>query len=138
MKPTVTEIASHLSLGAVDAAIVWEALTRQFEGIEGIHVTELDARLERSSTAVLSASAQSGEALKFARYLAAPERAAFFSRTLALNPSPVIPGAQSPNLFHTAAGEPPCGGDTPHLGLRRARMSVSQLFSMGAVFYAPR
>ena len=33
MKPTVTEIATDLSLGAVDAAIVWDAIVPQFPGL---------------------------------------------------------------------------------------------------------
>ena len=86
MKPTVTEIAADLSLGAVDTAVVWEALTRQFEGIECIHVSELDARQERSSTAVLSVSSQSGEALKFARYLAAPEKGGVLFKNAGFEP----------------------------------------------------
>lgn len=86
MKPTVTEIAADLALGAVDAAIVWEALTQQFEGIEGVHVPELDARIERSSTAVLSVSSQSGEALKFARYLAAPEKGGVLFKSAGFEP----------------------------------------------------
>ena len=73
MKPTVNEIAADLSLGAVDTAIIWSSLTLQFQGIEAVHTPELDARLERASAAVLECSKQTQAALKFARYLAAPD-----------------------------------------------------------------
>ena len=74
MKPAVTEVAADLSLGTVDAAIVWDATVPQFKGIEAVEVPELSARVENASAAVLAACAQSAAALRFARYLAAPEK----------------------------------------------------------------
>jgi molybdate transport system substrate-binding protein len=74
MKPTVTEIAADLSLGAVDAAVIWEAMATQFSGIEAIYAPELDAQQERASAAVLSASSHAADALKFARFLADPKK----------------------------------------------------------------
>ena len=73
MKPTVTEIAGDLSLGTVDAAIIWDSIVGQFK-LEAIHVPELDAKPEKASAAVLTASTQSAAALRFAHYLAAPEK----------------------------------------------------------------
>ncbi len=72
MKPTVTEVAADLSLGAVDAAILWDATVPQFKGLVAVDVPELKDRVENASAAVLAFSAQSAAALKFARYLAAP------------------------------------------------------------------
>jgi molybdenum ABC transporter molybdate-binding protein len=74
MKPTVMDIASDLNLGAVDAAIVWDSTPAQFKGIEAVEVPELGARAEDASVAVLDSSAQVPTALRFARYLAAPEK----------------------------------------------------------------
>ena len=74
MKPTVTDIASDLSLGAVDAAIVWDATVPQFAGLAAVEVPEFSARIENATAAVLAASTQSAAALRFARYLAAPEK----------------------------------------------------------------
>ncbi len=74
MKPTVTEIASDLSLGAVDAAIVWDATVAQFSGLEAVEVPALAARVENASAAVLAACTQPVATLRFARYLAAPEK----------------------------------------------------------------
>jgi molybdenum ABC transporter molybdate-binding protein len=74
MKPTVTEIAADLQLGAVDAAILWDATVPQFKDLEAIEVPELAKHRENASAAVLASCNQSPEALKFARYLAAPDR----------------------------------------------------------------
>lgn len=74
MKPTVSEIASDLSLGTVDAAVIWDSIVRQFQRIEAVHIAEFDARSERASAAVLTVSAQPDAALRFARYLSAPEK----------------------------------------------------------------
>jgi molybdate transport system substrate-binding protein len=74
MKPTVTEIAADLSLGAVDAAIVWDATVPQFAGLEIVKVPELAKHEEHATAAVLTSCQQPTEALKFARYLAAPEK----------------------------------------------------------------
>ena len=54
MKPTVTEIATDLSLGAVDAAIVWDAIVPQFPGLESIPVPEFEAKPENASACVLA------------------------------------------------------------------------------------
>lgn len=74
MKFTVTEIANDLSLGAVDAAILWDATVPQFKGIEAVDVPEFAGRFENASAAVLAACGQPVAALRFARYLAAPEK----------------------------------------------------------------
>ena len=74
MKPTVTELAADLTLGAIDAAVVWDAVTAQFEGLEIVDLPELAGHREHASAAVLSASRDPAAALRFARYLAAPDR----------------------------------------------------------------
>lgn len=74
MKPTVTEIAADLSLGAVDAAIVWDAVIPQFKGLEKVEVPELGKHVEHATAAVLNSCKQPAEALKFGRYLTAPDK----------------------------------------------------------------
>jgi ABC-type molybdate transport system substrate-binding protein len=74
MKTTVTEIAADLSIGAVDAAILWNSTVPQFSGIAAVEVPELQGKVENASAAVLAASAQPAAALRFARYMAAPEK----------------------------------------------------------------
>ena len=73
-KPTVSEIANDLKLGAVDAAIVWDSTVNTFSGLAAVEVPELSARVENTSVAVLSFTARPQAALRFARYLAAPEK----------------------------------------------------------------
>jgi molybdate transport system substrate-binding protein len=73
MKPTVTEIAADVKLGASDAAIIWDSTAPQF-GLEVIKVPELSSHAEKASVGVLATAKSSAEALKFARYLAAPEK----------------------------------------------------------------
>lgn len=73
-KPTVTEIAADLSIGAVDAAILWNSTVPQFKNIEALEVPELAAFEDVASVAVLASSKNPTQALAFARYLAAPEK----------------------------------------------------------------
>ncbi len=74
MKPTVTGIAADLVIGAVDAAVIWDATVPQFDGIEAVEVQALTDRTETAGAAVLKVCQQPAAALKFARYLAAPEK----------------------------------------------------------------
>lgn len=74
MKPTVTELAADLQLDAIDAAIVWDAVAKQFVGLEAVELPELGGHREPASAAVLSACRHPAAALRFARYLAAPDR----------------------------------------------------------------
>jgi len=75
-KPTVMDIASDAALGAVDAAIVWDSTVAQFPALEAVPAVEFEKVVEHASATVLAACAQPAAALRFARYLAAPERGA--------------------------------------------------------------
>jgi len=72
IKPTVAEIASALSLGTVDCAIIWSSTVLQSEGLEAISAPDL-AVDEVISVAVLSTAKDPSAALRYARFLAAPE-----------------------------------------------------------------
>lgn len=74
MKPTVTEVAADLQLHTVDAGLVWDSTVTQFKELEAVSVPELSRHAENASATILSACTQPQEALKFARYLAAPDR----------------------------------------------------------------
>lgn len=104
MKPTVTEIAADLSLGTVDTAILWEALIPQFQGLEAVHVPELDARPERASAAILTDCTQPSLALKFARFLAAPERGGIALKSVGFTPLPGDAWAPKPELVLYSGG----------------------------------
>lgn len=74
LKPTVTEIASDVQIGAADAAIVWDSTVPQFKGTQAVDLPEFSGISENAAAAVLAHSQQATAALKFARYLAAPEK----------------------------------------------------------------
>lgn len=76
MKTTVTELAGDLSIGAIDAAVIWNSTVPQFKGIEAIKVPAFSKRLDTVTVSVLRVTESSPSALKFARYLNAPERGA--------------------------------------------------------------
>ncbi|MBI3876064.1 MAG: molybdate ABC transporter substrate-binding protein, partial [Verrucomicrobia bacterium] len=104
MKPTVTEIASDLALGAVDAAIVWDSTVPQFKGLEAVTVPELSSRVESSSIAVLTFCQQPAAALKFARYLAAPEKGGAIFKANGFTPAGGDAWAAKPELILYAGG----------------------------------
>jgi ABC-type molybdate transport system substrate-binding protein len=104
MKTTVTEIAADLSLGAVDAAIVWDSTPPQFSGIEGVSVPELSARIENASVSVLASCRQSAAALRFARYLAAPEKGGEIFKKQAFAPAGGDRWAATPELILYSGG----------------------------------
>ncbi|MCX6872465.1 MAG: extracellular solute-binding protein [Verrucomicrobia bacterium] len=87
MKPTVTELASDLSLGTVDAAILWDSTVGQFAGLGWVEVPELTARVETASVAVLASCTQPVAGLRFARYLAAPEKGGAVFRRSGFTPA---------------------------------------------------
>jgi ABC-type molybdate transport system substrate-binding protein len=70
-KPTVTDVANAVRVGAVDAGFVWDATVRQGPGLEAVPLSQLDGLSSTISVAVLSGCRQPTAALRFARYLAA-------------------------------------------------------------------
>jgi molybdate transport system substrate-binding protein len=76
MKPSVTEVAADVTLGAIDAAIVWDSTVHQFKDLEAIEFPEGSGHRENASAAILTASTQPSLALQFARYLASPNKGA--------------------------------------------------------------
>lgn len=88
MKPTVTEIAADVVLGAVDAALVWDSTVPQFDALETVEVPELKDHREKATAAVLTASTQSPLALQFARYLASPDKGAPVLQAHHFTPAP--------------------------------------------------
>jgi molybdenum ABC transporter molybdate-binding protein len=70
-KPTVTDLANDLKLGALDCAILWDATAGQYPEIDAVHVPVLDTDPRLVTLGVLKSSAEPREALRFARFLAA-------------------------------------------------------------------
>lgn len=73
-KPTVTDLANAVRLGAIDAAILWDSTVAMFDGLEAVPVAELSPVRESVAVGVLESSEDPTEALRFARFLAARDR----------------------------------------------------------------
>jgi len=81
LKPTVNDVANDIVLGAADAGIVWDVTVRQTAGLEAVEVPELASVKGKAAGAVARASTRAEAALRFLRWLAAPEKGgAVFSR----------------------------------------------------------
>ena len=103
-KPTVTEIAADLSLGAVDAAILWDSTVPQFKGLEAVEVPELSSHAENASAAVLTACTQPAAALRFVRYLSAPDKGGTVFQNQGFKPSGGDRWEQKPELILYSGG----------------------------------
>ncbi|MEI2724434.1 MAG: molybdate ABC transporter substrate-binding protein [Verrucomicrobiota bacterium] len=73
-KPTVNDVANDVKIGSVDAGIVWDATARQYPELELVMVPLFDQATETISIGVLKRSGQPAAALRFARYLGAPDQ----------------------------------------------------------------
>ena len=73
-KTTVNDAANDVKIGAADAALVWDAVAKQYPDLTMIELPELKPIQATVAAAVLSTSAQPTAALRFARYLAASDR----------------------------------------------------------------
>lgn len=73
IKLTVTDVAEDAKMGTLDAAFVWDATARQ-RGLTVVELPELEGTAVTVPAAVLSVSKHPDAALRFARYLAAPDR----------------------------------------------------------------
>lgn len=104
MKPTVTEIAADVKLGASDAALVWDSTVPQFEGLEMVRLSEFSHHREKASSAVLTSAASSVEALKFARYLNAPEKGGTIFKAKGFQPVSGDRWALKPELILYSGG----------------------------------
>jgi molybdenum ABC transporter molybdate-binding protein len=79
-KPTVSDVANDVKLGAVAAGIVWDATAAQYPELETVPLPLFDAARQQISVAVLLSSRRSTAALRFARYLNSPIGNAVFEK----------------------------------------------------------
>jgi molybdate transport system substrate-binding protein len=75
-KPTVSELANDLALGALDVVVVWDATLAAYDTLEAVRVAELEARPRRVTAGVLAICTQPARALGFARFLASEDAGA--------------------------------------------------------------
>jgi molybdate transport system substrate-binding protein len=72
-KPTVSDVANDIRVGAVDAGVIWDAMLQQYPDLEAVPVPELADTSAHLAVGVLRCTEQPAEALRFARFLAAPD-----------------------------------------------------------------
>ncbi len=87
-KPTVSEIAADLAIGAIDATILWNQTAASIDAIEAVSDPALSRRRGVVSIGLLRASTRPEEAKLFAAYVAGPARIRFeeFGYTLGGDP----------------------------------------------------
>lgn len=73
-KPTVNDVAADVKLGALDAGFVFDAVARQYPGLETVTLPELQSAIAKVPVAVLRSSMQPTAALRFARYLGGADK----------------------------------------------------------------
>ena len=72
--PTVTELCQSIQMSeSIDAGFVWDATARQF-GLKIIRLDELEGAKSTISANLVAGSGNSVLAMKFARFLASPEK----------------------------------------------------------------
>jgi len=71
--PTVTEIGSSVQVGSVEAGFVFDTVALDL-GLDIVDLPELEGAIADVPVMVLTSSKQPAAALRFARYLAAPEK----------------------------------------------------------------
>jgi len=74
LKPTVTDLANDVKLGAIDAAVVWDATAGQYPELETVRDPRLDAEKRLIEVGVVGWTERPARALRFARYLGARDR----------------------------------------------------------------
>ncbi|MCH8048364.1 MAG: molybdate ABC transporter substrate-binding protein [Planctomycetes bacterium] len=73
-RATVTELANDVELEENAASIIWDATARQYRNIDIIPVPEFQTSKNAITIAVLGSSKRPTSALRFARYLTAPDK----------------------------------------------------------------
>ncbi|WP_218934701.1 substrate-binding domain-containing protein [Rosistilla ulvae] len=74
LRATVNEVANDVTIGAADAAIVYDAVLHTYEELEYVELPELADAASQISVGVIASTDQPQAALHFARYLSAQDR----------------------------------------------------------------
>jgi molybdenum ABC transporter molybdate-binding protein len=73
-KPTVSDVANDVAVGAADAGVVWDVTIHQVAGLQEVAVPAFKGVTALLSACVTDRTEQPAEALRFARYLSASDR----------------------------------------------------------------
>lgn len=72
--PTVNEIANAVKVGSIDAAVLWDAIAKQYPEMDFVALPEFDAAEQTISVGIVADTRQPTEALRFCRYLTARDK----------------------------------------------------------------
>ena len=97
-KPTVNELAVDLELGALDAAVIWDATAAQFGGVEAVRAPALDGFRQTVTLGVLRSSAEPAAALRLARFLSSADVGAPRFAAAGYEPAGGDPWDEAPEL----------------------------------------
>ena len=73
-RPTVTEVANDIVVGAADAGIVYDAVLHTFDDLEFVELPELGDAGSNIAVGIVTTTTQPQAALHFARYVSARDR----------------------------------------------------------------
>ena len=102
--PTVNEVAGSIKLGAVDAGIIWDVTTSQYEDLQSIHTDLLDSYVKNMTVGVLSFCKKPQQALHFLRFLSANDKGMKIFRQSGYNPIQGDVWAEKPKLLLFSGG----------------------------------
>ncbi len=103
VKPTVTEVAADIQMGAVDAGFIWSAVAKE-RGLEIVELPELADVTATIPVMVMANSKQPAAALRFARYLAATDKGQLVFASHHYDPLGVEPWAMRPSITLFSGG----------------------------------
>jgi len=96
--PTVNELANAQKIGAIDAAIIWDAVAHQYPEIDFVSVPEFEAEKKDITIGVMTSSKRPTEALKFCRYLSASDKGQLIFEEEGFEPGRGDKWAENPEL----------------------------------------
>jgi len=104
-KPTVNDVANDIKLGTVDAGVVWDSIARQYPELEIVtSLVDDEAFAMQVTIGILRSSEQPTEALRLARYLAAPDKGARAFERHHYTPVPGDAWAKTPEILLLSGG----------------------------------
>lgn len=98
-KMTVNDVLNDVSLKAVDAGIVFDAVLHDYPQLEAVQIPELQDLRAKIAVGVLKSSKQPTQALHFARYLAARDKGLVHYREHGFQPVTGDAWSDSPEII---------------------------------------
>jgi len=103
-RDTVNYVANDVKTDAADAGLIWDATADQYAELEYVAVARFDENPKRIAVAVLRASEQPAAALRFARYMTAPDKGLAVLKEYGYDVIDGDPWAEKPELVVFSGG----------------------------------